>query len=112
MSAAVQAIRRINPALPIVVGLLVALAAIGAAFSDRFGTLREYIVLLGSLTAYGASAIVCVAVTLCSDERFDFALLGERVVSFQQEGQAALPRISAQTGPRRAPGFDSPRRIQ
>ena len=42
MSAAVQAIRRINPALPIVVGLLVALVAIGAAFSDRFGTLRNF----------------------------------------------------------------------
>jgi ribose transport system permease protein len=42
VSAAVQAIRRINPALPIVVGLLVALVAIGAAFSDRFGTLRNF----------------------------------------------------------------------
>jgi ribose transport system permease protein len=42
VSAAVQAIRRINPALPIVVGLLVALAATGAAFSDRFGTLRNF----------------------------------------------------------------------
>ena len=42
MSAAAQAIRRINPALPIVVGLLVALVAIGAAFSDRFGTLRNF----------------------------------------------------------------------
>jgi ribose transport system permease protein len=42
VSAAAQAIRRINPALPIVVGLLAALAAIGAAFSDRFGTLRNF----------------------------------------------------------------------
>jgi ribose transport system permease protein len=42
VSGAVQAIRRINPALPIVVGLLVALVAIGAAFSDRFGTLRNF----------------------------------------------------------------------
>ncbi len=42
VSAAVQAIRRINPALPIVVGLLVALFAIGAAFSDRFGTPRNF----------------------------------------------------------------------
>ena len=43
MSAAVQAIRRIDPALPIVVGLLVALVAIGAAFSDRFGTPRNFL---------------------------------------------------------------------
>jgi ribose transport system permease protein len=42
VSAAVQAIRRINPALPIVVGLMMALVAIGAAFSDRFGTLRNF----------------------------------------------------------------------
>jgi ribose transport system permease protein len=42
VSAAVQAIRRINPALPIVVGLLVALAATGAVLSDRFGTLRNF----------------------------------------------------------------------
>jgi ribose transport system permease protein len=40
--SAVQAIRRINPALPIVLGLLVALVAVGAAFSDRFGTLRNF----------------------------------------------------------------------
>lgn len=42
MSAAVQAIRRVNPALAIVVGLLATLLAIGTSFSDRFGTLRNF----------------------------------------------------------------------
>jgi ribose transport system permease protein len=42
VSAAVQAIRRVNPALPIVVGLLVALVVAGSSFSDRFGTLRNF----------------------------------------------------------------------
>jgi len=47
------------------------------------GFLRDYVVLLSSLTAYGVSAIVCVAVSLRSNERFDFDLLNERVVAFQ-----------------------------
>lgn len=48
------------------------------------GFLRDYVVLLSSLTAYGVSAIVCVAISLRSNERFDFDLLDERVVAFQQ----------------------------
>src|SRR5690625_1306050 len=48
------------------------------------GFLREYTVLLSSLTAYGASASVCVLLSMRSDERFDFSLLNERVVSFQK----------------------------
>lgn len=48
------------------------------------GFLREYTVLLSSLTAYGASASVCVLLSLRSNERFDFSLLNERVVSFQK----------------------------
>ncbi|MGE8604998.1 MAG: sodium:proline symporter, partial [Bordetella trematum] len=49
------------------------------------GTLREYIVLLGSLTAYGVSTVVCVALSLRSKERFDFDLLADRVTSFHDE---------------------------
>lgn len=47
------------------------------------GFLRDYIVLLSSLTAYGVSTLVCVLMSWRSHERFDFALLRERVGSFQ-----------------------------
>jgi len=57
--------------------------AVLAPFSVGF--LRDYVVLISSLTAYGVSAIVCVAVSLRSSERFDFDLLNERVVAFQGE---------------------------
>jgi len=62
-----------------------ALGALAMAVLAPFsvGFLRDYAVLLSSLTAYGVSAIVCVAVSLRSSERFDFGLLNERVVAFQ-----------------------------
>ncbi|MFW7342097.1 sodium:solute symporter family protein [Pollutimonas sp. H1-120] len=53
------------------------------------GFLRDYVVLLSSLTAYGVSAAVCVAMSLRSNERFDFSLLAERVTSFHQDDEAA-----------------------
>lgn len=43
------------------------------------GFLRDYTVLLASLTAYGASTLVCVVMSLASRERFDFATISERV---------------------------------
>ena len=50
------------------------------------GFLRDYTVLLGSLTAYGASTAVCVAISFTSkQEDFDFKLIGERVTSFQDD---------------------------
>ena len=50
------------------------------AFS--LGFLRGYPVLLSSLTAYGVSTVVCVLVSLFSDEDFDFDCINERVVAF------------------------------
>lgn len=50
-----------------------------------FGFMRDYPVLLASLTAYGASGIVCVVVSLLGNERFDFDLIAERVVAFQRK---------------------------
>jgi len=44
--------------------------------------LRDYTVLLGSLVAYGASTMICTAISLASNERFDFALIHERVQHF------------------------------
>lgn len=47
------------------------------------GFLRDYPVLLSSLTAYGVSTIVCVGLSLSARKRFDFDAIGERVVAFQ-----------------------------
>src|SRR5690606_32303642 len=49
----------------------IALAILGVGF------LRDYTVLLGSLTSYGVSAIVCLAMSMRSKERFDFNLLAK-----------------------------------
>ena len=65
------------------VGLAVGGAAVLIAMPYSIGFLRDYTVLLSSLLAYGVSAVVCVAISLRSQERFDFDLLSERVVSFQ-----------------------------
>ncbi|MBA4501737.1 sodium:solute symporter family protein [Marinobacterium marinum] len=46
------------------------------------GFLRDYMVLVASLTAYGASAIVCTLITLFSQERFDFDLIKQRVGNY------------------------------
>ncbi|MBO9355379.1 sodium:proline symporter [Bordetella petrii] len=54
------------------------------------GYLRDYIVLTGSLTAYGVSATVCVALSMLSRERFDFTVLADRVTSFQRDHDAML----------------------
>jgi sodium/pantothenate symporter len=63
----------------IVLGTLTTLAL--APFAVGF--LRDYPVLLSSLTAYGTSMVVCVAISLRSQERFDFDHIGERVIAFQ-----------------------------
>ncbi|MDQ2187915.1 sodium:solute symporter family protein [Alcaligenaceae bacterium A4P071] len=46
------------------------------------GHLRDYGVLLASLTAYGVSTVICVAVSLLENHRFDFTLLAQRVKPF------------------------------
>ncbi len=52
------------------------------------GFLRDYSVLLASLTAYGISAAVCTLMSFRSEERFDFSLLAKRVTSFHTEHDA------------------------
>ena len=50
------------------------------------GFLRDYIVLLSSLTAYGASALLCTVITLLSKKPdFDFDNIDKRVVEFHEE---------------------------
>lgn len=46
--------------------------------------LRDYTVLLGSLIAYGASTMICTAISLTNKERFDFALIHERIQHFDK----------------------------
>ena len=70
-----------NRTIAIIVGALVFVGMLPFAT----GFLRDYPVLLSSLTAYGVSTVVCVLMSLRSDERFDFDLLAKRVRSFQDE---------------------------
>ena len=65
-----------------IAGIAAGVLAAAALVPFGVGFLRDYTVLLGSLTSYGVSAIVCVAMSLRSQERFDFSLLAKRVVHF------------------------------
>lgn len=62
-----------------IAGALGAAVALIAMLIFATGFLRDYMVLVASLTAYGASALVCTAMTLASKERFDFDLIKQRV---------------------------------
>lgn len=54
------------------------------------GFLRDYTVLMSSLTAYGASTVICTLMTLRSKAaRFDFAKIDKRVIEFHVEDDAA-----------------------
>ena len=53
------------------------------------GFLRQYMILLASLTAYGASTIVCVVVSLMGDEYFDFDLIKQRVGDYDKKPKVA-----------------------
>ncbi|MBO1531483.1 sodium:solute symporter family protein [Psychrobacter sp. F1192] len=55
------------------------------------GFLRQYMVLVASLTAYGVSTIVCVVVSLMGDEHFDFDLIKQRVGNYDK------PKVNAQS---------------
>ena len=67
-----------NRKLAIVVGTIVGL--ICAYYFQGF--LRDYTVLLGSLIAYGASTMICTAISLTNKERFDFSLIHQRIQHF------------------------------
>jgi hypothetical protein len=68
-------------------GLVLGFVALAAFAPFAVGFLRDYPVLLSSLTAYGVSTIVCVAVSLRSKSSFDFDQIGERVVAFQAQAR-------------------------
>jgi Na+/proline symporter len=75
------------------VGIAAGVAAVVLLAPFSFGFLRDYTVLLASLTAYGVSTAVCVGLSLLANERFDFAVIRERVTAFQAEDSA--PRTPA-----------------
>ncbi len=79
-----------------IAGLVVGVIGAVACTWYFMGFLRDYTVLLGSLTAYGTSTIICVAVSLMSKTEFDFALIGQRVTNFQDE-TPTLPGDDAHT---------------
>ena len=64
-------------------GLLFGAVAAAITLPYAVNFLRDYPVLLASLTAYGVSAIVCTALSLRSSQEFDFDLIGERVTNYQ-----------------------------
>jgi sodium/pantothenate symporter len=81
------------------IAIAMGVAAALVSMPYTVGFLRDYVVLLSSLTAYGVSASVCVAISLRSNERFDFDLLAERVTSFHQDDEpVAKNRGRASTG--------------
>ncbi|MGM8872051.1 sodium:solute symporter family protein [Psychrobacter sp. 2Y5] len=51
------------------------------------GFLRDYMVLVASLTAYGVSTIVCTLVSLMGNERFDFDLIKQRVGDYDKKAK-------------------------
>ena len=51
------------------------------------GELREFTVLLASLTAYGVSTLVCIAISLCSNQRFDFDTIQQRVGDYNKPAE-------------------------
>lgn len=61
------------------------------------GFLRDYVVLLGSLTSYGVSAIICVLMSWRSTERFDFALIAQRVTAFNDEQETLVKPTQTQS---------------
>lgn len=61
-------------------------AALALAFYG-VGFLRDYTVLLASLSAYGVSTVVCTGLSLMSNERFDFADIRRRVRDYD-DGQS------------------------
>lgn len=82
----------------------IAMAALTFVVMVPFSTgfLRDYAVLLASLTSYGVSATVCVLMSFRNQDRFDFSLIAKRVTSFHAEedtmfsGEAAAKADPAQ----------------
>lgn len=80
----------------IAIGMALLVAVGSLPFS--IGFLRDYAVLLSSLTAYGVSAAVCIAMSWRNQERFDFDLLAERVTSFHHDDDMSKHKAPHRAG--------------
>jgi Na+/proline symporter len=80
----------------IAIGMALLVAVGSLPFS--IGFLRDYAVLLSSLTAYGVSAAVCIALSWRNQERFDFDLLAERVTSFHDDDDMPKQKAPSRAG--------------
>lgn len=68
------------------VGVIAGLLTAVGLLPFTLGFLRDYHVLLSSLTAYGASAIICTGLTLLNKTKpFDFDVIDQRVVEFNDK---------------------------
>ena len=67
------------------IGMVAAVITLVLMLIFATGFLRQYMVLLASLTAYGASTVVCVIVSLMGDEHFDFDLIKQRVGNYDKK---------------------------
>lgn len=72
-----------------IAGLIVGVIAASILVFFTVGFLREYAVLLSSLTAYGASTIICTLITLRSKAPdFNFDSINQQVIKFHKEAEA------------------------
>lgn len=72
------------------VGTIAGMAAAAAVAWFGHDFLRDYTVLISSLTAYGTSTLVCVAMSLMANERFDFDKIKRRVGDYD-DGEEPAP---------------------
>jgi Na+/proline symporter len=66
-------------------GITVGVIAATVVLPFAVGFLRDYTVLTASLTSYGVSAAICIAISLRNKEPFDFRLISQRVRVFEPE---------------------------
>ena len=72
-----------------IAGLIFGVIAASILVFFTVGFLREYAVLLSSLTAYGASTIICTLITLRSKAPdFNFDSINQQVIKFHKEAEA------------------------
>tara|TARA_B110000495_G_scaffold199805_1_gene213883 strand:- start:342 stop:1421 length:1080 start_codon:yes stop_codon:yes gene_type:complete len=69
------------------IGMVAAVITLVLMLIFATGFLRQYMVLLASLTAYGASTVVCVIISLMGDEHFDFDLIKQRVGNYDKKSE-------------------------
>ncbi|SFI16394.1 sodium:solute symporter family protein [Modicisalibacter xianhensis] len=80
------------------VGTITGILAFLAMVTLATGFLRDYTVLLSSLTAYGASTLVCTVISLLGQQRFDFSTIKEKVSDYDDHLDQDVTPEGALTG--------------